>query len=83
MGSSVSESSRSVSGILRATLGIQLGLSKLRLWLKHRVLPSIAERGPKGQKKKKTWGGTKTCSVKRACEGARKRPPPLTKGPGR
>ena len=39
------------------------------------------KRGPKGQKKKNNLGREKTCSVKRACEGARKRPPPHTKRP--
>ena len=37
------------------------------------------KRGPKGQKE--NLGREKTCSVRRACEGARKRPPPHTKRP--
>ena len=40
-------------------------------------------RGPKGQKKKKPGAGQNKVRVKRACEGARKRPPSHTKGPGR
>ena len=43
------------------------------------------QRGPEGQAKtnnKKTWGGEKPkVRVKKACEGARKRPPPHTERP--
>ena len=43
---------------------------------------SSASVAPRAEKdKKKDLGREKPCSVKRACEGARKRPPPLTKRP--
>ena len=69
--------SRSVSGILRATLGIQLGIPLVSAFVtkpQHKLSSTDA-----GQKNKPAAG--KTCSVKRACVGAQKTPPSQTKRP--
>ena len=76
--SSDATSLSNISGIFSE----QLSGGSLQCKRQSSIVLLASQRGPKGRaEKKKTWGGKKTCSVKRACEGARKRPPPHTERP--